>query len=186
MEDGKILDLFFARDDRALDEAQKKYGAYCLSVARGILSCEQDAEEAVNDTWLRAWNSIPPQRPTFLRLFLAKITRNLAFTRWRDASAAKRGGGEVTLALEELADCIPGGEGADARLNARELARTIRSFLDTIGQREQDIFLRRYFYVEPTAEIARRYDMKPDNVLRILSRTRMKLKDYLLKEGYDL
>lgn len=186
MEDGKIIGLFFAREERALDEIRKKYGSYCFTVANGILGCAEDAEEVVSDTWLRAWESIPPQKPVFLKLFLAKITRNLAFSRWRSMNAAKRGGGETALALEELGACIPGREAVDDRLNAGELADTIRNFLDTLPEREQDIFLRRYFYAAPTAAIAGHYGMKNDNVLRILSRTRMKLKDYLIKEGYEL
>lgn len=186
MEDGKILDLYFDRDERALDETQKKYGGYCFSVANGILRCTEDAEEVVSDTWLRAWDSIPPRCPTFLRLFLGKIARNLAFTRWRSLTAAKRGGGELELVLEELSECIPGREAVDDALNAKELAQSIRGFLDTVPEREQDIFLRRYFYAEPTDVIAARYGMKNANVLRILSRTRTKLNDYLTKEGYDL
>lgn len=186
MEDGKILDLYFDRDERALDETRKKFGGYCFTVAHGILGCMEDAEEVVSDTWLRAWDSIPPRRPAFLRLFLGKIARNLAFTRWRNQNAAKRGGGETELVLEELSECIPGREAVDDALNAKELAQTIRSFLHTLPEREQDIFLRRYFYAEPTAAIAGRYGMKDANVLRILSRTRKKLKDYLTKEGYDL
>lgn len=186
MEDGKILDLFFDRDQQALEETQKKYGGYCFSVANGILGCAEDAEEVVSDTWLRAWDAIPPSRPTFLRLFLGKIARNLAFTRWRNQNAAKRGGGETELVLEELSQCIPGREAVDDALNAKELAQSIRSFLNTLPEREQDIFLRRYYYAEPTQAIAGRYGMRDANVLRILSRTRKKLKDYLTKEGYDL
>lgn len=185
MEDGKIIGLFFARDEQALDETRKKYGSYCFAVAKGILGCQEDAEEVVSDTWLKAWESIPPQKPTFLRLFLGKIARNLAFTRWRSRNAAKRGGGETALALEELGECVPGREAVDDRLNAEELAKAIRDFLDTLPEREQDIFLWRYFYAEPTADIAGRYGMKNDNVLRILSRTRMKLKEYLMKEGFE-
>lgn len=186
MEDGKIIGLFFTRDEQALDEAKRKYGSYCYTVAYGILGCAEDAEEVVSDTWLKAWDSIPPQKPVFLKLFLGKIARNLAFTRWRSRNAYKRGEGETALALEELGECIPGREAVDERLNAEELAKTIRAFLDTLPEREQDIFLRRYFYAEPTAVIAGRYGMKNDNVLRILSRTRMKLKEYLLKEGYEI
>ena len=186
MEDGKILDLFFDRDERALTETQMKYGSYCFTVANGILECAEDAEEVVSDTWLRAWYSIPPKRPVFLRLFLGKIARNLAFTHWRNRNAAKRGGGEAELVLEELSECIPGRESVDDSLNEKELARTIQNFLDTLPEREQDIFLRRYFYTEATPSIAGRYGMKEANVLRILSRTRKKLKDYLTEEGYDL
>ena len=186
MEDGKILDLYFDRDEQALEETRKKYGDYCFAVANGILGCAEDAEEVVSDTWLRAWDSIPPKRPAFLRLFLGKIARNLAFTCWRNRNAEKRGGGETELVLEELSECIPGREAVDDALNAKELAQAIRTFLDTLPEREQDVFLRRYFYSEATPVIAGCYGMKEANVLRILSRTRKKLKDYLTKEGYDL
>lgn len=186
MEDSAILDLYFARNEVAIVETDRKYGGYCYRIANAILQSNEDAEETLSDTLLHAWNAIPPRRPSILKLFLAKITRNLAFTRWRAMSAAKRGGGETELVLEELAGCIPGGERVDDHLNGQELARTIRSFLDTLPPREQDIFLRRYFFVEESGEIAARYKMKPANVLRILSRTRAKLKNYLTQEGYDL
>lgn len=186
MEDSAILELYFTRNELAIVETDRKYGGYCYSVADAILKNGADAEETVSDTLLHTWNAIPPQRPDRLKSFLAKITRNLAFTRWRSLTAAKRGGGEMELVLEELAGCIPGSERVDDNLNARELAKTIRTFLDTVPEREQDIFLRRYFFVEESREIAARYGMKPANVLRILSRTRMKLKYYLTQEGYEL
>lgn len=186
MEDTAILDLYFARNELAIVETDRKYGSYCYSVADAILKNAQDSEETVSDTLLHAWNAIPPQRPNFLKMFLAKIARNLAFSRWRRESAAKRGGGETELVLDELAWCIPGPETPEDRLNGRELAKTIRCFLDTLPEREQDIFLRRYFFLEESAAIAARYGMKPSNVLRILSRTRMKLKNYLTQEGYIL
>ena len=184
MEDQEILDLFFARDELAITETDRKYGAYCYSVANRILCSKEDSEETVSDTYLRAWNAIPPQRPAFFKLFLAKIARNLAFTRWRKQTAAKRGCGETELVLEELAGCIPGPERIDDQLNAWELAKTIRSFLDTLPKREQDIFLRRYFYVEDADAIAQCYGMKRTNVNLVLSRTRAKLKSYLMQEGY--
>ncbi len=186
MEDIQILDLFFARDERAILESNLKYGGYCHGVAIRILNCDEDAEEVVDDTLYQAWNVIPPQRPNFLKLFLGKITRNLAFTRWRKMSAARRGGGETELVLEELAECIPGNESVDDHLNARELARVIRGFLDTLPKRHQDIFLQRYFFVDSPEAIAARYGMKRTNVNMILSRTRAKLKTYLTQEGYDL
>lgn len=184
MEDNVILDLYFARDELAITETDHKYGKYCYSVAERILNSHEDSEETVSDTLLQAWNSIPPQRPDFLKLFLAKISRNLAFTRWRKLSAAKRGGGITELVLEELAGCIPGREQIDDRLNVRELARVIRKFLDTLPQREQDIFLQRYFYVKDPDAIAVRHGMKRTNVNVILSRIRVKLKTYLAQEGY--
>ena len=186
MEDQAILDLYFARDELAITETDRKYGGYCFSVANRILGSREDSEETVSDTYWHTWNSIPPQRPNFLKLFLAKITRNLAFTRWRKMSAAKRGGGETELVLEELAGCIPGRERIDDRLNAMELAKAIRAFLDTLPDREQDIFLQRYFYIEDAETIAQRHKIRRANVNLILSRTRGKLKAYLTQEGYDL
>ena len=186
MEDKAILDLYFARDELAITETDRKYGGYCFSVANRILCSNEDSEETVSDTYWHAWNSIPPHRPNFLKLFLAKVTRNLAFTRWRKLSAAKRGGGETELVLEELAGCIPGTEQIDDQLNAKELGRTIRLFLDTLPERDQDIFLQRYFFFDEPESIAARFGLKRTNVNLILSRTRSKLKTYLTQEGYYL
>lgn len=184
MEDTKIIDLYFARDERAVAETAKKYGSYCFTLANSILQNRQDAEETVSDTYWKTWNAIPPQQPSVLKLFLARITRNLAFSRWRILTAEKRGGGEMALVLEELSDCLAAPESVEDSLNRKELAKAIRSFLDTIPSREQDIFLRRYFFVEESETIARRYGMKSAAVLRTLSRTRAKLKRFLEKEGY--
>ena len=186
MEDKLILDLYFARDELAITETDRKYGGYCYSVANRILCSNEDSEETVSDTYWQAWNSIPPHRPDFLKLFLAKVTRNLAFTRWRKQSAAKRGGGETELVLEELAGCIPGAEQIDDQLNVKELAGTIRTFLDTLPERDKAIFLQRYFFVEDTDTIAVQYGLKRTNVNMILSRTKRKLKTYLTQEGYIL
>ena len=106
MNDEQILDLYFSRDEQAVAETDRKYGGYCFTLANSILHSDQDAEETVSDTYLRAWNTIPPKRPGIFKMFLAKITRNLAFSRWRSMNAEKRGGGEMTLVLEELDDCI--------------------------------------------------------------------------------
>ena len=184
MEEAKIIDLYFARDERAVAETAQKYGAYCFSLANAILPNRQDAEETVSETYRKTCTSIPPHRPAVLKLFLAKITRNLAFTRWRSIGAQKRGGGEMVLVLEELSECAAATGSAEDVLNGKELAKAIRAFLDTIPSREQDIFLRRYFFVEESATIAKHYGMKQATVLRTLSRTRMKLKQYLAKDGY--
>ncbi len=184
MEDDKIIDLYFARDEHAVVETDRKYGAYCFSLAKGILQNDQDSEETVSDTYWKAWNSIPPAKPNYLKLFLAKITRNLAFSRWRSNSAEKRGGGELDLVLEELEGCLCAPGSVEDGLNAKELALTIRRFLDTLPLREQSIFLRRYFFLEESNVIAERYGMKQATVLRTLSRTREKLRKYLTREGY--
>ena len=186
MEDNEILDLYFARDQQAITETDRKYGKYCYGIANRILCSCEDAEETVSDTYMKAWNSIPPKRPDIFKLFLAKITRNLAFSRWRQYSAEKRGGGEMCMVLDELEECIPDHGSVEDHLNTKELLKAIRSFLDTLPVREQDIFLRRYFYVEESAVIAQRYNMKPATVLRTLSRTRRKLKTYLTQEGYTI
>ena len=186
MEDKLILDLYFARDELAITETDRKYGGYCYSIANRILCSPEDSEETVSDTYWQTWNIIPPQRPSFLKLFLAKITRNLALNRLQKLSAAKRGGGEVDLVLEELAGCIPGTEQIDDQLNVKELGRTIRLFLDTLPERDQDIFLQRYFFFDEPETIAARFGIKRNNVNLILSRTRSKLKTYLTEEGYYL
>jgi len=186
MEDTKILDLYFARDEQAIAETAQKYGGYCFTLANSILPNKQDAEEAVSDTYWKTWNAIPPCRPVVLKLFLAKITRNLSFSRWRQQTAEKRGGGEMALVLDELSECVATPGSVEDRLNGKELAIAIRSFLDTLPKREQDIFLRRYFFVEESETIAKRYGMKQATVLRSLSRTRAKLKQFLTKEGYNL
>ncbi len=184
MTDEQILDLYFARDEQAVAQTHKKYGGYCFTLANGILRSDQDAEEVVSDTYLNAWNAIPPKRPTSFKLFLARITRNLSFSRWRSQRAGKRGGGEMELVLDEQGQCIAAPGAVDDNLNGRELAKVIQRFLDTLPVREQNLFLRRYFFVEETADIAQRYQMTASSVNRQLSRTRSKLKTYLIQEGY--
>lgn len=186
MEDQQIVQLYLERNEQAVAETKAKYGAYCHSLAAAILNNDADAEEAVNDTWLRAWNSIPPQQPAVLKLFLAKITRNLAFNARRNQSAQKRGGGEVDLALEELRDCVPAPGDVHDALAGQELARVIQDFLQTQIPRDRSIFVRRYFNVESIGTIADRFGLTEVNTRKILSRTRAKLKDYLTKEGYTV
>ncbi|WP_434311730.1 RNA polymerase sigma factor [Hominifimenecus sp. rT4P-3] len=184
MEDDQIVKLYWMREENAIQETNAKYGAYCFSIANHILSNVQDSEECVNDTWMRAWNSMPPKRPDRLRLFLARITRNLSFDCYKAKTAKKRGEGEIAAALEELGDCISSPFDVEGETLARELAECVNRFLHTLPPRECDVFLQRYFYVESVAEIGEFYDLKPGNVLTILSRTRKKLKEYLEKEGY--
>lgn len=186
MQDEQIVELYLARDERAIAETDTKYGAYCQQVADHILSDPLDAEEAVNDTWLRAWNTIPPKQPGVLRLYLAKITRNLSFSRYRARAAEKRGGGEMALALDELAGCVGTGEEIGAELDRAELTASIQRLLEKVSPRDRNIFIRRYFFVDSTAEIAQRYGLKESNVLMILTRVRKKLREHLIKEGYYL
>lgn len=186
MDDDEIIELYFARDERALAQTERKYGPYCFSLANNILASPEDAEETVSDTYLKAWQTIPPKRPGVLRMYLAKITRNLALSRWRGLTARKRGGGELPLVLEELEECVGSGDSVSEDLDAKELTRTIAAFLDTLPQREQNIFLRRYFFTEDAGAIAGRYGLSRDAVNQSLSRTRKKLKAHLTQEGYAL
>lgn len=184
MNDQEIIELYNARDMRAIEETSTKYGTYCYTISMRIVNDHEDAEECVNDTWLRTWDVIPPQRPNVLRQFLAKITRNLSFDRYRANQAKKRGSGEMDAVLDELEECIAGGTDPAEEVVAGELAGSMNAFVGALPKRDGDIFIRRYYYVESTEEIARRYHMKESNVLTILSRTRKKLKSHLLKEGY--
>ena len=176
--------MYFARNEDAIAESEKAYGAYCLGVAGNILPSGEDAKECVNDTWMRAWKSIPPNRPNSLKLFLARITRNLAYNKARANTAVKRRG-ELYAVLDELDGCISR-ECAEMRVEISELTRSINEFLATLEVRERNIFVRRYFFADPTSAIARRYALSSSNVLTILSRTRKKLKKHLQKEGYML
>lgn len=183
MRDAEILDLYWMRDERAIAETQERYGSYCRSIARRILNDREDADECVNDTWMRAWNAIPPGRPEHLNLFLGTITRNLALDRWKRRNTMKRGGGETVLVLDELAECVPAAHNTEEEVEAAELSRLLNQFLHTLPERECNVFLRRYWYVEEYESIARRYGMKLNTVKTSLFRTRGKLKVFLEREG---
>ena len=184
MQDKEIISLFFSRDQKALSEVSQKYGAYCYSLAFNIVLQHEDAEECVNDTWLSAWNSIPPQKPDILKYFLAKITRSKAIDRLKKYRAKKRGADEVAVVLEELSDCIEGGFNPQQEILNCELSNIINAFLSTIPIRDRQLFVRRYFYTESINDIASKAGMNNNNVSVSLHRTRAKLKDHLKKEGY--
>lgn len=182
--DSQIIELYWNRDAKAIDASMERYGAYCFSIASSILNDAQDAEECVNDTWLRAWNAIPPTRPTMLKVFLAKITRHLSFDRYKAGKALKRGSGNTALVLDELAECIAAETDVEGLVNAKELGAVINQFVASLPEREQNLFIRRYFFSEPIRVIARRYDMNENHVNVTLSRIRKRLRSHLSKEGY--
>lgn len=184
MEDAQIVKLYWERNPEAIARSREKYGIYCFSLADRIVTSREDAEECVNDTWLHAWNSMPPHRPSALRIFLAKITRRVALNRWKAASAQKRGGGQLPLVLDELSECVSGQEDAEGAVETRELRRLLDQFIRELPAREGNIFLRRYFFTEPVGEIARQWGLTENHVSVLLSRTRKKLKLLLEKEGY--
>lgn len=183
MEDGQIVKLYFSRDQRAVTETARKYAAYCHSIAYRILESHPDAEEVVNDTYLGAWNSIPPTKPVSLSAYLGKISRRLALNRWRSRQTKKRGAGETALALEELADCVPGGGSAQAALEGKELAESVNRFVRDLPQTERRLFVLRYWHLYPIREIAEQYDFSESKVKSTLSRTRKRLQNHLKKEG---
>ncbi len=186
MEDRHIITLYQNRDETAVSETVKKYERYCATVAQNILGNREDAEECVNDTWLRAWNAIPPACPNDLRAYLAKITRRLALDRLAKRQSEKRGGYETPAALEELSDILSDPESTDDALNAAALSSEINAFLHAQPRRAADMFVLRYFCGEPVAAIAVRFAMTPNTASAILSRTRKKLKKHLLERGYSL
>ena len=184
MEDRSIVEMYLKRDTEAVSVTAEKYGAYCFAVAHNILENDEDAEECVNDTYLRAWNSIPPNKPEKLKLFLARITRNLALDKYREIGREKRGSGSVYIVLDEIEECIGSGGDAAADYEMKELKACIGSFVKKLSERDGDIFIRRYFFMESTADISKKFGMKEHNVLLILSRTRKKLRTHLIKEGF--
>ncbi len=186
MKDTEILDLYWERSEEAIAESQKSYGNYCFSIAWNILRAREDSEECVNDTWLRAWNAIPPNRPARLGLFLGTITRNLSFDRWKQKNAMKRGSGEMNAALDELAECVPAAGSTEEAVEEAELQRILNRFLGTLKERERNIFLRRYWYAEEYGDIAKRYDMKLNTVKTTMFRIRGRLREYLEQEGVVL
>ena len=184
MDDKAIIELFWQRSDNAIEETDKKYGAYCFAIADNILHSREDSEECVNDTYLNVWNCIPPQRPTRLRCFLARITRNLSFNRYNAKMSKKRGGGEMPLILDELRECIAVKNTTEEEFSAKELRKSLNSFVKALPQRDGNVFIRRYFFSESVAVIADKYALSENNVMVILSRTRKKLKEHLVKEGF--
>ena len=186
MDDLKIVELFNARDEDAISAISDKYGKYCFLVAKNILANDQDAEECVNDTWLKVWNTIPPACPTHMRAFVAKITRNLALDRYRADSAQKRGGGEMTVALSEIEEVIDNELSFDSELERKRLADCIDRFLYSLSEKERNIFIRRYFFIEAIKNIASRYSMTENGVAKVLSRTRQKMRNFLESEGINV
>lgn len=183
MEDCRIVDLYWQRNADAITETSTKYGKYCYAIAFNILSDFQDAEECMNDTWMGAWNAMPIHRPDRLAAFLGKITRGVAYNKFKAKHANKRGGGELPLVLDELEFCIPSTHSAAQAVEDAELERSVNHFLHTLSVQDCNIFLRRYWYVEPLAEIADKYALKLNTVKTSLFRSRMKLKNFLEKEG---
>ena len=186
VEDAKIVQLYWDRDEQAIPETADKYGRYCTSIARNILANKEDAEECVNDTYLNAWNAMPPHRPNSLSTFLGKITRNLSFNRYKHNTAEKRGGGELPLVLDELSELVSGTEDVGQEAEYHELVKALNQFLQGLPMEKRMIFVRRYWYTDSISEIANRFDMKEGTVSMTLNRLRNRLRNYLLERGFEL
>ena len=183
MEDSKIIELYWQRNEMAISETEQKYGNYCKTIASHILPDIEDARECVNDTYMAAWNAIPPNRPTILSTFLGKLTRRISIDRWRRLHAEKRGNG-VTVALEELEECIPGGSDPARSVEVKELANAINAFLDMLPDLERRVFLMRYFDVANMQTICDCFHMSNSKARSMLFRIRKKMRTYLQKEEY--
>ena len=182
MEDAEIIDLYWARDQLAIDETHGKYGGFLTSIAWNILRSHGDAEECVNDTYLRTWNAIPPARPTAFRAWLGRIIRNLSLDRWKQSRTAKRGGEGMEVLLGELSDCVPAPHGTETALEDQEIASLISDFLRRQSRENRVIFLRRYWYGQNLSEIAEALGCGEGKVKSSLFRTRKALRAYLEQE----
>ena len=183
MEDTKIIDLFWGRDERAIRETEIAYGRYCRTISFNILGVEEDVQECMNDTWLGAWNSIPPARPVSLSAFLGKITRNLAISKYRANHARKRTGDRLSESLDELGECIPvSNDNVSQAIDRRILAEAINGYLDTCSEKQRKIFVRRFFYFDSIAEISQMYGIGQSDVKVTLMRMRRSLQKILEEE----
>lgn len=180
MDDEEIIGLFFERSEQAIQELDTKYGKTCHSLSYRILNDRQDAEECVNDAYFGAWNAIPPAHPDPLLAYIVKIVRNLSLKLYWKKEAAKRNS-IFTVAMQEIDDCIADPKTVEGDVEAKELARIIENFLDTLSEKERVIFMRRYAYADPYADIARRVGISEKNVSVRLALIRRKMKQYLME-----
>jgi len=185
MEDSEIVDLYWHRDEAAIVETERKYGALCGRVARNILGGEEDAEECVNDALHQAWNAIPPQRPDRLGVWLGKVTRNLAMNLWNKNRAQKRYRGMTEL-LNELEDCVPAPDTVERELEEQELSTAIDSWLRSLGREDRTLFLRRYWYGVELQELAMERGVSANRLAQKMFRLRRSLKNKLEKEGFTV
>ena len=179
MDDNTIINLYFQRSEIAISESDKKYGAYCNTIANNILHSAQDSEECVNDTWAKAWDTIPPQMPKRLSVFFGKITRNLAIDRYRKAKSERLGGGQISLCLDELAECVGTNQNFGDELDLKE---AIDAFLSSLKPQTRRVFMLRYWHICPISDIARLCGMSEGAVKMSLKRTINLLREHLEKE----
>ena len=185
MDDQRIVELYWERSEKAVSETASKYGNYCYSIAYNVLANNEDAEESVNDTYMDAWNSIPPHRPSILSTFLGKITRRISIDRWRKRSAKKRGSGVLPLVLDELHECVADDKSLEQEFERHRLSNVVNSFVKSLPETEQKVFLCRYWYMDSIDSICRQFGFSESKVKSMLYRTRGKLRVILSKEGFQ-
>ena len=186
MEDEKIVSLYWNRDESAIRETEEKYDRYLTKIAYNILSNHEDSRESVNDTYLAAWESIPPHRPSILSTYLAKITRRISIDIFRHRNRQKRQGSEYAISLSELGECVSGGNTTEEIVNIKLLADAIGIYLRTLPEDARNLFLGRYYYLDSLKEAAAYCGMTESQAKSLLHRTRLGLKEHLTKEGFDL
>ena len=186
LDDNAIIELYWARNETAISETQTKYGGYLHTIAYNILANSEDSDECVNDTYFRAWGSMPPNRPVKLSAYLGTIVRNLAITVFRKKGNLSNGGSQYALSLDELAECVSGGETPPEKAEAGLLSRSISSYLRTVSAEARDIFLCRYYFCDSISDIAGYFGASETKIKSSLFRTRKGLRDYLRKEGFDI
>ena len=184
MEDKQIVDLYWKRSEEAIAETDKKYGRYCHYIAYQILSDNEDAEEIVNDTYLKTWNTVPPKYPDPLKTYVGMISNQLALNRYDEKTAAKRGGGKMPLIFHELDECLADEEENIDIAEAVVLRDLLNRFIWSLPKKTRNIFVRRYWYASSLTEIAKEYGMKESAVAMLMFRTRQKLREFLQKEGF--
>lgn len=186
MDDNTIVQMYWDRNENAIEATSEKYGQYCLSIARNILDSYEDAAECVNDAFLCAWNSIPPNRPSLLSAYLGKIVRNLSLNLYKKNKAEKRGSGQISLVLDELAELITDSDNPEDEINCRLLSETINAFLKELPAEKRKIFVCRYWYADSVKDIAEKFEMTENNVSVTLNRLRAGLHKYLTESGFEL
>ena len=186
MEDEKIVDLYWQRSESAIRETEIKYDRYLTKIAYNILADTEDSRESVNDTYLAAWNSMPPHRPGVLSTYLGKLTRRISIDCFRRRTRQKRGGSEYELSLSELGDCVSGGNTTEEIVNVKLLADAIGIFLRLQSEEARNAFIGRYYYLDSLKEVAAYCGMTESKCKTLLFRTRVALKEYLREEGFDV
>lgn len=183
MDDAGIVSLYWERNEQAIEESKSKYAGYCHTISYRILNDWEDAEESVNDTWLAAWASMPPHRPSVLATYLGKLTRRISLNRWRDRRRDKRGGGEAALSLDELAECVPDRQDVERSVELTALTDALNRFLAGLPTVERDVFVCRYWFLASLREIGEKFGFSENKAKSMLFRTRKKLLAHLEKEG---